>query len=123
MLFLHISDIHFRRREIGEPDDPNRALRNDMVQDVRYMRNKIGRNADGILISGDIAYFGVDEEYDYAYHWLETELCPAAGCSVQNTFVVPGNHDIDRSKEVGPAQIAARESLRTVDVRRVDAEL
>jgi predicted phosphodiesterase len=123
MLFLHISDIHFKRKEVGEPDDPNRALRNDMIEDVKVTRGKIGRAADGILISGDIAYYGVEEEYVFAYEWLETKLCPAAGCDIQNVFVVPGNHDIDRSKEAGPAQIAARSSLRAIDIHQVDNTL
>ncbi|MES2292541.1 MAG: metallophosphoesterase [Pseudomonadota bacterium] len=120
MLYLHISDIHFKRKEVGTPDDPNQALRNDMIEDVKHMREKIGRAADGILISGDIAYHGVEEEYNFAYDWLEKKLCPVAGCKIQDVFVVPGNHDIDRSKEAGPAQVAARNSLRTIDAREVD---
>lgn len=55
MLLLHISDIHFKYSEIVGPDDPNRGLRNDLIQDVRHMREKIGRNVDVILLSGDIA--------------------------------------------------------------------
>ncbi len=123
MLFLHISDIHFKKKEAGQPDDPNLALRSDMIQDVKDMRKKIGCAANGILISGDIAYYGVQEEYDFAYEWLETKLCPAAGCDVQDVFVVPGNHDVDRSKDAGPAQVIAREGLRNVDVKKVDAEV
>lgn len=120
MLFLHISDIHFKRQEAGQPDDPNRALRNDMVRDVRDMRHKIGKDADGILISGDVAFHGIEEEYDFAYRWLEAELCPAAGCPIDGVFVVPGNHDVDRSKETGPAQVAARDSLRAIPAGQVD---
>jgi predicted phosphodiesterase len=123
MLFLHISDIHFKRSDVGQPDDPNRALRNDMIEDVKIMRGRIGRSADGIIISGDIAYHGVSEEYDFAYKWLESELCPAAGCTLANVFVVPGNHDVDRSQEAGPAQSAARQSLRTIAVRDLDNEV
>lgn len=123
MLFLHISDIHFKRKEVGQPDDPNLALRNDMIQDVKATRQKIGRAADGILISGDIAYHGAEEEYDFAYAWLETALCPAAGCNIQDIFVVPGNHDVERSKGLDPAHALARDGLRNVDVKKVDAEV
>jgi 3',5'-cyclic AMP phosphodiesterase CpdA len=37
------------------------------------MRSVIGRPADCILISGDIAYGGQDSEYEFAYHWLERD--------------------------------------------------
>jgi calcineurin-like phosphoesterase family protein len=123
MLLLHISDIHFRHGEVGAPDDPNKALRNDMVRDVRYMRDKIGRTADLILLSGDIAYAGQEKEYNFAYKWLEEELCPAAGCAIENIFVIPGNHDVDIKAEAGPASLHARKSLRSLPPDQVDNEL
>ena len=43
MLFLHLSDIHFKKVEVGQPDDPNLALRSDIIRDVRRMRKEIGR--------------------------------------------------------------------------------
>lgn len=123
MLLLQISDIHFKQTEVGQPDDPNLALRNDMIQDVNKMRVQIGRPADGILLSGDIAFAGKAAEYDFAYTWLETELCPAAGCSIENVFVIPGNHDVDRAAEAGPAQQAARTKLRHIAAQHADAEI
>lgn len=123
MLFLHISDIHFKQVEVGQPDDPNLALRNDMIRDVKAMRQRIGHPADGVLLSGDVAYAGKAAEYDFAYRWLETELCPAAGCTIDSVFVVPGNHDVDRSVEAGPAFIAARKQLREIDAKEADGEI
>jgi len=123
MLLLHISDIHFKQTEVGQPDDPNRALRNDMVQDVKKMRARFGRSANGILLSGDVAFAGKAAEYDFAYSWLEKELCPAAGCHIEDVFVIPGNHDIDRAAEAGPAQMAARASLRRIAAVNADAEI
>jgi len=123
MLLLHFSDIHFKHSEVGQPDDPNRALRNDMVRDVKKMREEIGRTANGILLTGDVAYAGKSTEYDFAYSWLEQELCPAAGCRIEDVFVVPGNHDVDRSAEVGPAQMAARAALRQINANQADDEI
>lgn len=123
MLFLHISDIHFKQVDAGQPDDPNRALRNDMVRDVGTMRSRIGRAVDGVLVTGDIAFAGKSTEYDFAYHWLENELCPAAGCPIDSVFVVPGNHDVDRSVEVGPAFVAARKQLREISAKEADGEI
>ena len=99
---------------MGHPDDPNRALRNDLIADLKKMRSHIGSAVDGILLSGDIAYAGRSKEYDFAYAWLEQEVCPAIGCPIENVFVIPGNHDVDRSAEAGPAQVMVRNSLRQI---------
>ena len=115
MLFLHLSDIHFRSREVSRDDDPNGALRDDIVDDVRRMRAKIGRPADAILISGDIAYAGAQDEYQFATDWLKDLLCPAAGCSMDNIFVIPGNHDVDRGKTASRMHKDARATLRRLD--------
>lgn len=115
MLFLHLSDIHFRSREVRRDDDPNGALRDDIVDDVRRMRAKIGRPADAILISGDIAYAGAQDEYQFATDWLKDLLCPAAGCSMDDIFVIPGNHDVDRGKTASRMHADARETLRRLN--------
>jgi 3',5'-cyclic AMP phosphodiesterase CpdA len=123
MLLLHISDIHFKEREVGQPDDPNRGLRNDLIEDVKKMRNEIGVPVNGILLTGDIAFAGKAIEYEFAYKWLEEELCPAARCSIEDVFVIPGNHDVDRTAEVGPAQKAARTALRQISAAAADDEI
>ncbi len=110
--FLHLSDIHFRSKEVSRDDDPNGALSGDIVDDVRKMRANIGRPADAILISGDIAFAGAQDEYQFATDWLKDLLCPAAGCSMDDIFVIPGNHDVDRSKTASRMHAHARESLR-----------
>jgi hypothetical protein len=63
------------------------------------------------------------KEYDFAYQWLEKELCPAGGCPIDSVFVVPGNHDVDRSVETGPAFVAARKQLRDTGAKDADREL
>lgn len=123
MLFLHISDIHFRETHVGQPDDPNRALRDDLVRDVKTTRKRIGHHAQGILLSGDIAYAGKPIEYAFAMGWLEKELCPAAGCKLTDVFVIPGNHDVDRDAAKAPAQNAARQALRNMPANAVEAEI
>jgi Calcineurin-like phosphoesterase/GTPase-associated adaptor domain len=123
MLLIHLSDIHFRAADVGQPDDPNTGLRSDLLEDVRYMRSLIGRPADCILISGDIAYGGQEAEYEFAYRWLEQELCPAAGCAVENVFVIPGNHDVDWRAAQAPAQRGARADLRRRSPTDVEGEL
>src|SRR6266568_7188377 len=123
MLLIHLSDIHFKATQAGQPDDANGGLRSDLLEDVRYMRSSIGHPADMILISGDIAYNGLEAEYDFAYRWLEQDLCPAAGCAIENVFVIPGNHDVDRRAAQAPAQRGARSALRGLSATAVEEEL
>jgi hypothetical protein len=57
------------------------------------------------------------------HRWLEEQLCPAAGCKIENVFVIPGNHDVDRKVETDPAQLLARDALRSRSANHVEAEL
>jgi predicted phosphodiesterase len=123
MLFLHFSDIHFKKTEVGQPDDPNKALRSDIIEDVKRMRKEIQLSVDGIWLTGDIAFAGDPEEYAFAYQWLEETLCPVAGCKIEDVFVIPGNHDVDRRVEGGPAPVMVRQALRNEQADRLDAEI
>ena len=107
------------RKSKGD-DDPNGALRDDIIDDIKKMRAKIGRSADAILISGDIAFAGVKEEYEFAAIWLKELLCPAAGCGMDDIFVIPGNHDVDRSKTASRMHKDARATLRQLEGEAAD---
>jgi 3',5'-cyclic AMP phosphodiesterase CpdA len=54
-----------------------------------------GADYDGLLITGDIAYGGKQDQYKRAQQWLD-EVFDRAGVSPNNTYMVPGNHDVDR---------------------------
>lgn len=96
MLILHVSDIHFRTPDCTHPDlDPERPYRTKLIQDVQAMVSEHG-SVNAILVGGDIAFKGDPQEYTAAYAWL-TELAAAAGCPIGRVFVVPGNHDVDRT--------------------------
>jgi 3',5'-cyclic AMP phosphodiesterase CpdA len=95
MLLLHISDIHFRKGEIGSTMDPNYHLRNELVRDAEEKCRTLGSPA-AVLISGDIAFAGLRDEYDFALSWIK-ELCERCGTSLSNVFVCPGNHDVVRT--------------------------
>ena len=95
MLLLHVSDVHFRYPICNTPMDPDRPYRTLLVQDARVRAKALG-GVDAILVGGDIAYAGSALEYTAAFTWL-AELAAACGCRVERIFVVPGNHDVDRS--------------------------
>lgn len=95
MLILHLSDIHFRKQEVGTAQDPNFHLRHELVLDVVEQCDRLGP-PDAIIISGDIAFAGDPDEFAFATNWLR-DLCTSCGCPTSAVFVVPGNHDVVRS--------------------------
>ncbi len=96
MLLLHVSDIHFRAPDCVNPDlDPDRPYRTRMIQDARSRTETLG-SVEAILVGGDIAFKGDPLEYVAAWAWLK-ELAVACGCPLERVFVIPGNHDVDRS--------------------------
>jgi len=101
MLFLHISDIHFKAPECLNPDtDPDRGVRTRLERHLATQIAKIG-GADAILVGGDVAFAGDPREYGEARKWF-TKLREITHCERGPILVVPGNHDIDRAS-VGKA--------------------
>ena len=62
--------------------------------------SKLGFKSTGpigaLLIGGDIAFKGDPQEYAAASAWLK-EFADACGFPMERVFVIPGNHDVDRS--------------------------
>ena len=95
------------------PDDP-RELPGGRLQDARNLAAHDGQAVQAILVGGDIAYRGAAAEYDAALAWLE-ELAKECGCPMERVFVIPGNHDVDRSI------ITSTPSVRNVQKAIADA--
>jgi hypothetical protein len=106
MLLLHLSDIHFRKGEVGTAMDPNAHLRSELLRDAVAQCERIGTVPDAVLVSGDVAFAGDPDEYAYALTWLD-ELCQRCGTTLSAVFVIPGNHDVVRS-------IASRSLIQTI---------
>jgi predicted phosphohydrolase len=96
MLLLHLSDIHFRKGEVGTAMDPNARLRSELLRDAVAQCERIGATPDAVLVSGDVAFAGDPDEYVYALSWLD-ELCSGCRTTLSAVFVIPGNHDVVRS--------------------------
>lgn len=95
MLFLHISDIHFRSPDCLDPfTDPEFPIRTHIMRDLAQQIVERG-NVEGILVGGDIAFKAAADEYVTAWKWLQ-QLAEISGCPKERIFVVPGNHDVDR---------------------------
>lgn len=94
LVYLHLSDIHFTRRS-NSNYDPDYEIRESLVREAVEVRNAIGK-CNGVIVCGDIAFSGLDQEYATAREWL-SGLCNKLGCPVEAVWTIPGNHDVDRS--------------------------
>lgn len=96
-VFVHVSDIHF-----GQEKDDRVYIHADVKQQLiadaqEVVSNIAGGVAHGILVTGDIAQSGKWAEYEDAGKWLD-ELAASIGVKIHCVQMVPGNHDLDRSK-------------------------
>lgn len=96
-IFVHVSDIHF-----GQEKDDRIYIHADVKQQLiadakEVVSTMAGGVAHGILVTGDIAQSGRWEEYEDAGKWLD-ELAANIGVEIHRVQMVPGNHDLDRSK-------------------------
>src|SRR5688572_30814997 len=95
LTFVHLSDIHFLDRLHGTQFDLGQAIRRELLEDLAS-RPAGHVPYDGLLITGDIAYGGKKQDFDRAKEFLE-EVFRVSGILPKRTYMVPGNHDVDRS--------------------------
>lgn len=87
---LHLSDLHFRNINIAQDVVLSSLLRkiNEIFSDEK---------PNVFIITGDIAYSGKVEEYKKAKDYL-TQIVQNCEIDLENVFIIPGNHDVDRDK-------------------------
>jgi len=104
-VFVHVSDIHFgqeRDHIVHIHDDVKRELIADATAVVAGLPTGC---AQGILVTGDIAYSGKAEQYESAGKWLD-DLAGGIRCPIHRVQMVPGNHDLDRDRlSIGGEQL------------------
>jgi 3',5'-cyclic AMP phosphodiesterase CpdA len=94
--FVHLSDIHFGQEKGGQTviDDDVKA---SVIDDCRQIFAGMSQQSiGGVIVTGDIAYAGQEDQYRSAGEWLDA-LTSAIKCKRSDVYVVPGNHDIDRA--------------------------
>lgn len=104
--WLHISDLHLR--------EDTQWSQNFVLQDMcRHIAQQHASHAapDFVLVTGDIAFSGQAEEYRLAEQFFD-RLQVTSGVSCDRIFCVPGNHDIDRSRQQNTFR-AVRQAIRT----------
>ena len=90
--WLHISDIHMRTRDRWQQEVVMRAMCEDIA------RRRGHGPVDFILITGDLAFSGKSDEYEFVGEFFD-ELAEASGVPRERIFCIPGNHDIDRDRQ------------------------
>lgn len=94
--FVHLSDIHFGQEKGGQTviDDDVKA---SVIEDCRQIFAGISHESiGGVIVTGDIAFSGIEAEYKAAGVWLDA-LTSAIKCKRPDVYIVPGNHDLDRA--------------------------
>ncbi|MGH3431029.1 MAG: metallophosphoesterase family protein, partial [Mycobacteriales bacterium] len=96
---LVISDIHFIRHK-RLPTDVDAELRNGLLRFLPAVKERFP-DLSVVLVCGDVAYHAVDSEYAAATGFLREVQAALGGARV---LVIPGNHDIDRTRTTSPDQ-------------------
>lgn len=93
LTWLHLSDFHLRVTTGWSQD----AVLSTMLTDIRgrYVGDD---RPDLVFLTGDIAFSGKEEEYKFAEEFIR-KLCSAINLPLERLCIVPGNHDIDLSRE------------------------
>lgn len=85
--FLQISDIHFT--DVTGNDDDYKLMKGKFLEDIEECKKQLGK-VDRILICGDIAFAGMDNQYKEAREYIDN-ICKKTDC--EEVLLVPGNHD------------------------------
>lgn len=112
-----MSDIHFGQEDKKGDRIVHMDVRRELERDCKRLKDKIGA-ADGLIITGDIAYSGKWPEYEEAMVWLDS-LCETVGCEADSVLVVPGNHDVDLEKLRGSSRFT-HNALRSCNGEKID---
>jgi predicted phosphodiesterase len=91
--WLHLSDFH-----VGKDEYAQRQMFERILKHVES-KSAEGSKPDFLFITGDLANKGQRAEYDIFNRDLLIPLQTLLGSDIgERTFVVPGNHDVDRTK-------------------------
>lgn len=93
MRILHLTDLHL---QVEHKDRLDRLWLGALRQ-----IEQLGPIAF-VVISGDVAHTAREEEYHLALWFLEHCIDPLVGGKRERVIIVPGNHDVDWEKPIGP---------------------
>ncbi len=89
---LHISDLHINTKENFDRS----VVLDPLIERVKEDLSN-GLRPEIVIVTGDIADTGIKPEYDLAKEVFD-DLLFTLKISNDRLFIVPGNHDVNRSK-------------------------
>lgn len=90
--WVHLSDIHFR------PQKDNGFNTTELKSSLpQYLRSHV-QSADALIITGDYRFAPDKEDNPQSVCDFIKQLCEALDLDISHVFLVPGNHDLDRSE-------------------------
>jgi len=96
--WLHVSDLHFK---LGDTFNRDLVL-NAFLESLPTLLGRVAK-PDVIFFTGDIAFSGKAQEYKLASQFFD-KLLDIMQMNKESLFVIPGNHDVDRSSGIGLAR-------------------
>ena len=93
--WLHLSDWHQ-----GGGDFDRQVVVRALMDDInkRAEIDPVLEQIDCVFFTGDLAFSGKKAEYESARNLLLEPVCAALDVRKERLFLIPGNHDLDRSK-------------------------
>src|SRR5215207_1869221 len=92
MRWLHLSDFHFGKDQYGQI-----SILEHILAEIRSEVGK-GLGPDFVFLTGDIADKGRKDQYEGFDRFFLHPLLEILGTShLGHVFLIPGNHDIDRT--------------------------
>ena len=104
--WLHISDLHLKRDGSLSQNAVLSAMRDDIER-----RCDEGLSVDFVLVTGDLAYSGKKTEYQLVEDFFR-DLAATIDVSYDRFFCVPGNHDVQRDRQMATFA-GARQQLQS----------
>jgi predicted phosphodiesterase len=93
--WLHISDLHWRESDAYTANVVASALLCDLKNRVERIASEL-EHIDFIFVTGDITFASQQREYELARQFFD-KLRSTTNVPKSRLFIVPGNHDVDRS--------------------------
>lgn len=115
--WLHLSDLCLAGSPPGSYQQD--ALLQELLRDLDNLARKDSLQPDFVAITGDIALHGTASEYQVAAEFFD-RLLNATNLPRDRLFVVPGNHDVDRSAVKMPIRDLLKDRATVDDLLRDD---
>ncbi|NJL26903.1 MAG: hypothetical protein HC897_02975 [Thermoanaerobaculia bacterium] len=95
LTILHLSDPQFGKNHRFGSEEPFDTLFERLKEDLRKLRVEKGLVPDLVVLTGDLAEWGLRSEFEQALEFLE-QLCALLELGRDRVAMIPGNHDVNR---------------------------